>query len=200
MGTTPGAAAEQVDPFASNVAPDAFRNLTQWHPLRASEARANLVTQSALGDPRLVGLERVRELSGFGLTVELRRRVLATLAKTLLPLGLMALIMYAALHFPAAHVQEKVAVAITGALSGAVLLSAINAQLGNVGYIIAIEYGFYVFFTLCLMSIVSVLAAERLREAGRLRTALAVESSGRYLFLVGLGAIIAAVWLAYARW
>jgi len=80
---TGGAEAEQADPFASNVAPDAFRNLTQWIPVRTSETRDILVTQSALGDPRLVGLERVRELSGFGLTVELRRRVLATLAKTL---------------------------------------------------------------------------------------------------------------------
>jgi hypothetical protein len=81
------AKAEQVDPFVSDVAPDAFRNLTRWGPVRASEARDNLVTQSALGDPRLVGVERVRELSGFAMTVELRRRVLATPAKTLLPLG-----------------------------------------------------------------------------------------------------------------
>jgi branched-chain amino acid transport system substrate-binding protein len=194
--TKAGAATEQVDPFASSVAPDAFRNLTQWNPIRASETRDNLVTQSALGDPRLVGLERVRELSGFGLTVELRRRVLATLAKTLLPLGLMALIMYVALHFPAAHVEAKVAVVVTGA----VLLSSINSQLGNVGYVIAIEYGFYSFFVLCLLSIVSVLAAEHLREAGRLPAALAVARHGRYLFATGVAAMIAVAWLAFARW
>ena len=49
---------------------EAFRNLTQWEPVRAEEGRDNLVTQSALGDPRLVGLERIRELSGFNFTVE----------------------------------------------------------------------------------------------------------------------------------
>jgi hypothetical protein len=65
--------------------------------------------------------------------------VVATLAKTLLPLGLMALIMYARLYFPVALVEEKVTVAITGALSGAVLLASINSQLGNIGYVIAVE-------------------------------------------------------------
>jgi hypothetical protein len=113
-------------------------------------ARPLLVTKSALGDPQLVGLECVRELSGFNVSVELRRRVIATVAKTLFLLGLMALIMCASLYFPATLVKEKVTVAITGALSEAVLLSSINLQLGNVGYVIAVECGFYVFFILCL--------------------------------------------------
>lgn len=182
------------------MAPAAFRNLTQWEALRASQGRDNLVTQSALGDPRLVGFERMRELSGYGLNVELRRRVVATLAKTLLPLGLMALIMYASLYFPIALVKEKVTVAITGALSGAVLLASINSQLGNVGYVIAIEYGFYAFFTLCLLCIVAVLLAERLRASGRAPTALVVERSGRNLFATGFAVIIAAGWLAYMQW
>jgi ABC-type branched-subunit amino acid transport system substrate-binding protein len=180
--------------------PDAFRNLTQWEPVRASERRDSLVTASALGDPRLVGVERVRELSGFGLNVELKRRVLATLAKTSLPLALMSLIMYASLYFPAALVKEKVTVAITGALSGAVLLSSINSQLGNVGYVLAIEYGFYIFFVLCLLCIVAVLVAERFRSAGRQPMAAAVERSGRYLFAVGLVGTAGAGWLLASQW
>ncbi|MGA8760866.1 MAG: hypothetical protein WB611_31965 [Stellaceae bacterium] len=189
-----------VDAFNSPVAVKAFRNLTQWEPIQADEGRDNLVTQSALGDPRLVGLERVRELSGFNFTVEMRRRILATLAKTLLPLGLMALIMYASLYFPVALVKEKVTVAITGALSGAVLLSSINSQLGNVGYVMAVEYGFYAFFTLCLTCIIAVLLAERLRVAGRQQTAATVERSGRYVFLLGLSSTVVAGFVAYTQW
>jgi hypothetical protein len=119
--------------------------------------------------------------------------------KTLLPLGLMALIMYASLHFPAALVKEKVTVAITGALSGAVLLSSINAQLGNVGYVIAVEYGFYVFFSLCLLCIVAVLIAERCRATGRQAAALFVERSGRVLFLLGCAGTAVVAWSAFAR-
>jgi branched-chain amino acid transport system substrate-binding protein len=186
--------------FGDNVSPVAFRNLTQWDVLGTSQRRDILVTESALGNPRLVGIERVRELSGFNMTVELRRRVIATLAKTLLPLGLMALIMFASLYFPPALVKEKVTVAITAALSGAVLLSSINSQLGNVGYVIAVEYGFYVFFTLCLLCIVAVLFAERLRGAGRTSAALAVERSSRYLFLLGFLGTGAAAWFAILHW
>jgi branched-chain amino acid transport system substrate-binding protein len=192
--------AQAADAFGGAAAPAAFRNLTQWEPVRASQRRDNLVTESALGDPGLVGLERVRELSGFNVTVDLNRRVVATLAKTLLPLGLMALIMFASLYFPHALVKEKVTVAITGALSGAVLLSSINSQLGNVGYVIAVEYGFYVFFALCLLCIVAVLGAERLRVVGRQTMAVAVEQSGRYLFLLGVVGTVGAAWLAYWRW
>ena len=86
--------------------------------------------------------------------------------------------------------------AITAALSGAVLLSSINAQLGNVGYVIAVEYGFYVFFVLCLLCIVAVLAAERFRSAGKPEMAVAVERSGRALFVVGCAGTALAAWLA----
>jgi branched-chain amino acid transport system substrate-binding protein len=188
-----------VDEFGGAAAPDAFRNLTQWEPLGVIQRRDNLVTGSALGDPRLLGVERVRELSGYILSIDLRRKVVATLAKTLLPLGLMSLIMYASLFFPVALVKEKVTVAITGALSGAVLLSSINSQLGGIGYIIAVEYGFYIFFGLCLLCIVAVLVAERLRVTGRQPAAATVERSGRYLFVIVCMSTALAAWLAFGR-
>jgi len=187
------------DAFGGAVANGAFRNLTQWEPLWAREGRADLVTASALGDPRLVGAEQIRELSGFDLTFQVRRLVLATLAKTLLPLGLMALIMLASLYFPNALVKEKITVAITGALSGAVLLAAINAQLGGIGYIIAVEYGFYVFFVLCLLCIVSVLVAEQFRVVKRPGAAILVERSARALYILALLATAAAAWYAVQK-
>jgi branched-chain amino acid transport system substrate-binding protein len=184
----------------TNVAPTALRELTQWEPLRVGQQRDILVTKSALGDPDLVGLDRIRELSGYSNDVDLRRRVAPTLAKTLLPLGLMTLILYASLYFPHALVKEKVTVAVTGALSGTVLLAAINSQLGSVGYVIAVEYVFYAFFALCLLCMLLVLAAEQLRHAKRPSAAIAVEQGGRYVYLLGVAATLAAAWLAYSRW
>ena len=52
------------------------------------------------GDPLLIGAERVRELPGFRFEVELRRRAGATLAKSLLPIGLMTPMMFASPWFP----------------------------------------------------------------------------------------------------
>ena len=89
---------------------------------------------------------------------------------------------------------------ITVALSGTVLLSSINSQLGDVGYILAVEYVFYLFFALCLFSIVVVLTAERLRVAGRVPLARKVEHTARAFFGFVIVAAIGAGWLVSARW
>jgi branched-chain amino acid transport system substrate-binding protein len=201
MAALPGGGGAMAASLASPVGvpwvgSDAFRHLTQWHPLRVEARRDVLVTPSALGDPLLVGAEQVRELSGFRFEVGLRRRTLSTLTKTLLPIGLMTLMMFVSLWFPPALVRDKVAVAITGALLGAVLLAAINSQLGNVAYTMDVEYAFYVFFALALLCILSVSAAERLRNAGRGRAALLAERTTRLVFFLAVSGIAAAGWLA----
>ncbi len=179
--------------------PNAFRNLSQWDALETRERRENVVTDSALGDPRRVGAESYRELSGYLVAVDVQRRALATLFKNMLPLLMMTMVMYASLYFPVALVKEKVTVAVTGALSGAVLLTAINSQLGNIGYTIAVEYAFFVFFGLSLLCIVSVLGAERLRAAGRTRIAVQTERWTSAAFLVAVGVTIAGATSLYVN-
>jgi hypothetical protein len=190
-GAMAAAAASKASATAAIASPYAFRSLTQWLPLAERERRDNLVTESALGDPRAIGVERHRELSGFLVTIDVQRRALATLVKNLLPLGLMTLLMFASLYFPVALVKEKVTVAITAALSGAVLLTAINNQLGGIGYTIAVEYAFYVFFALSLLCIVAVLSAERLRAADRKSAAMVVERWTRIAFMLAVAATLA---------
>ena len=188
------------DPAAGSlVAPNAFRNLTQWEPLGASERRENLVTESALGDLRRAGVESYRELSGFLSTITVARRTAATLAKTMLPLILMTMIMFASLFFPVALVKEKVTVAITGALSGAVLLTAINNQLGGVGYTIAVEYVFFLFFSLCLLCVVAALSAESMRAAKRGGAAVMTERATKVLFVLAVAATVATMALVFVR-
>jgi branched-chain amino acid transport system substrate-binding protein len=187
---------EEAFPGTSTLA---FRYLTQWEPLRTSQRRDNLVTQSGLGDPRLRGFERMRELSGFNFSVELRRRVLATLAKTLLPLGLMSLMLYASLYFPASLANPKTGVAVTCSLGGTVLLSSINSQVGSIGYVIAVEYAFYAFFALCLLCLVSIFVIERYRLAGNQSSIAAAERMFRSLFLAGLVMIIVAACVSYIQ-
>jgi ABC-type branched-subunit amino acid transport system substrate-binding protein len=185
----------QAAPIAS---PEAFRGLTQWTPLRIAERRQDLVTDSSLGDPSRVGVEDYRELSGFVATVEVKRRALATLLKTLMPLMLMTLIVYATLYFPPVLVREKVLVAVTGALSGAVLLTAVNGQLGGVGYIMAVEYAFFVFFGLTTFSIVAALTAERFRHHERGHLAIATERAAQVVFLLAIAGLLVGAWLVSA--
>jgi YD repeat-containing protein len=187
---SPDADGGDARPIAST---DAFRNITQWQFTGAGQRRENLVTQSGLGDLDRTAAEGGRELSGFLAIFDLRRQSLTTLLKTLLPMLLMSTITFASLFFPAALVKEKVTVAITGALSGAVLLSSINGQLGNIGYTVTVEYVFYAFFALALLCIVSVLAVERLRTAKRNKAAAGVELGTRVIYAAATAASLIAI-------
>jgi branched-chain amino acid transport system substrate-binding protein len=187
-------AAEPAEPRgdASLISPRAFSDLTQWEALGAHERRDTLVTPSALGDLRRVGLTTPRELSGFLVTFELRRHTATVLVKLLLPMLLMGVVMYSTLHFPHALTKEKVTVAVTAALSGAVLLSAVNNQLGAVGYTITAEYAFYAFFALGLLCVVYVMAFETLRLGGHEAAARRVEHATRAIFILAVLGVIAA--------
>lgn len=188
-------AAGAVAPSTSGIAAaEAFRNLTQWRPLGVSERRENLVTYSALGDPRRTGGAGVRELSGYLAAVELTRRAESVLTKTLIPLLLMTLIMYAALFFPHEMLKEKVVVSVTAALSGAVLLTSIHAQLGRIGYTIVLEYAFYAFFFLSLFNIVVVLVGERFRHAGQHGLATVTDRTGQTAYMMIVAAMILSAW------
>jgi branched-chain amino acid transport system substrate-binding protein len=177
---------------------NAFRSLSQWKVLGARQQRDNLVTESSLGDLRRVGALGYRELSGFSVEVDLQRQISATLQKSLLPLLLMTLILLASLFFPVAMGTTKIAVALSGALSAAVLLSSINSQLGAVGYTVAVEYVFYVFFGLSLLGVLSALMVERLRAVDRPITAARTEIATRWLFItITVATIVAATWFFY---
>jgi len=195
--SVPGAPVQQ---SVITAGPSAFRNLTQWEPMAADQFRDVFVTNSALGDSRLEGVERRRELSGYRVEIGLHRRVVTTLAKTLLPLGIMVFMLLCSLWFPYALVKEKVSVVITSALSGAVLLAAVNSQLGNVGYTMAIEIVFYIFFGLCLLSMAAILGTERLRAANHGVAALRVEAGVRVMFVATVSAVAAVAALSAASY
>lgn len=179
------------------VSANAFHNLSRWVPIGVSERRESLVTPSALGDLRRAGIGSNRELSGFLVTIELQRRAVATLIKMLAPLLLMTIIMFASLFFPLSMVREKVAVAVTSALAGTVLLTSISSQLGPIGYTIMLEYAFYVYFGLSFLAIVSVLGAEHLRAGGREDAAIRVSRWFRSAFML---VILCSMIAAYGYW
>jgi hypothetical protein len=164
------------------ASPTAFDALTQWRSLGGTERRENLVTRSSLGDPRRVATESYRELSGFIAIFEVKRLALSTVVKTLMPLLLMTLIIYTTLHFPPVLIKEKVAT---------------NSQLGNVGYTIAIEYAFFVFFGLTTFSIVAALTAQHMRHIKQNAMAVATERGTRVIFALAVAGVIAgAIWLS----
>lgn len=176
----------------------ALKNLTQWAAKSIESRQDTLITNSALGNPLRYGVNNRREVSGFLTNVVVSRNVLSNLIKSLLPLFLLTTITFSSLFFPPGLVKEKITVAISSLLSAIILLSSINSQLGNVGYVLLVEYAFYSFFLLCLISIISVLFAERLRYRKREGRALLIETCTKIIYLtIVIGVII--VGLSYSH-
>lgn len=175
----------------SGASDEAFNALSQWKFVGAKQQRENFVAKSSLGDPRRVGRENFRELSGYAASVDLQRLSVTTVVKTMLPLLLMTCILFASLFFPPVLTQPKIAVAITTVLTGVVLLNTVNSQLGSVGYTVHVEFAFYVYFGLGLLHIVSVLTGEQLRAAGRPVAAKRVDFWTRVAFALAVFSLCA---------
>ncbi len=67
----------------------------------------------------------------------------------------------------------------------------INTQLGSVGYTIAIEYAFFVFFGLTTFVIVAALTSQHLRHVKRDHLAVATEQGTRLVFALAVAGLVA---------
>jgi len=95
--------------------------------------------------------------------------------KSLVPLFLLMLVVLATLFFPTSLTKERTTIPVTGILTSAVLLISISNQLPSLGYTIALEYIFHVFFGLCLMAMCSGFLSEILRNKQGHGHAIAVD-------------------------
>jgi hypothetical protein len=86
------------------------------------------------------------------------------MVKTLVPLFLLVLVVFATQFFPPTWNKERTTIPVTGILTSAVLLISISDQLPSLGYTMALEYIFYVFFVLCLMAMCGGFIGEILRD------------------------------------
>lgn len=144
-----------------------YHSLELWKFKDLQYARENLETNSTRGNPLFFDTNIQVDYPGLSATITLQRRFNIFLVKTLLPLGLLVLVLYSTLHFSKNLAKERLTVAISALLSSAVLLTSINAQLADAGYTVAIEYGFYIFFGLCLFCILVGLGIERISELNK---------------------------------
>jgi branched-chain amino acid transport system substrate-binding protein len=162
----------------------AFNDLQLWRVRSVAPFAASSSIQSTLGEPALFGTTNRTEYGGFALAVIVQRNVIAFMVKGLLPLFLLMLVVFATLFFPPSLAKERLTVPVTGILTSAVLLISITNQLPPLGYTVALEYLFYIFFGLCLMAMITGLLAEALRNKSFHRHIIKVDLFGRIAYVV----------------
>jgi branched-chain amino acid transport system substrate-binding protein len=186
------------DERSSLVEDGAYSGLELWRFVRLRYFVDSLSSGSTLGKAALFDSGLKTEFAGFDTVIVLRRSSAVFILKNLLPLFLLALVVFATLFFPETLFRERVTIPVTAILTSAVLLLAVDNQLGDVGYTVAIEKIFYVFFALCLMTMLSGFSHERLRHAGRKHLCAVIDRIAQVLYVGTALAATALFWWRYA--
>jgi len=171
--------------------------LENWHFTQIQYLPDTLRSSSTRGHPGAFHGVYETQFSGFDVVIGAKRWAFVFLVKTLLPLVLLVLVVYVTLFFPVTLITERLTIAVSALLASAVLLTAINAQLTDVGYTTAIEYGFYVFFSLCLLCVISGLVAERLQATDHAAFANRSELIARIAYPLVVASVFAAYYFRY---
>lgn len=169
-----------LDPANDNTAVQLAQLRAQqraWNVAGIVNGADSVESLSKRGDLSITGSYATMAYTGFHSTVILRRNAPAFVVKNLLPLGLIALIVYATLFFAVRLTTERLTIETSALLTSAVLLGTVDNQLSDASYTVAIEYLFYVFFALCLISLVVGVLRERLHQLKRDRFIRALDLS-----------------------
>jgi branched-chain amino acid transport system substrate-binding protein len=164
----------------------AFRDLQLWHVADIRYFVDAFSISSTQGKTAFFDTDDCNEYGGFDTAIVVQPDVVAFMVKTLVPLLLLVLVVFATQFFPPSLAKERTTIPVTGILTSAVLLISISNQLPSLGYTMALEYIFYVFFVLCLMAMCAGFIGEILRNRTYHGRAIAVDLIAR----IAYGAVV----------
>ena len=141
--------------------------IPDWHATKLDLYHESIGSTALLGDPDARAGDSGIEYSKFTADVTVERDLASFLVKNLLPLALLATITYVSLFFPHKQTGTRVTFGISGILTAAVFLTEVTSALPQVGYTVAIQWGFYSFIFLSATCILIGLVGDRLYEQRR---------------------------------
>ncbi|NMF60522.1 ABC transporter substrate-binding protein [Pseudanabaena yagii] len=153
-------------PRAKDAERKPFQGLQLWNFKDITYFQDSSRSTSTQGDPDLVQSNAQIEYPGLSIRMTFQRKTLVFLSKNVLPLILLSLLTYCCLFFPYTMFVPRTMAPASALLSGIVLLLSFNNQLPEVGYTVAMEYVFYVYFCLCLLPIVVTAIGTKLDKDG----------------------------------
>ena len=143
-----------------------FQGLQLWNFKDITYFQDSSRSTSTQGDPDLVQSNAQIEYPGLSIRMTFQRKTLVFLSKNGLPLVLLSMLTYCCLFFPYNMFVPRTMAPASSLLSGIVLLLSFNNQLPEVGYTVAMEYVFYVYFCLCLLPILVTVIGTKLEKDG----------------------------------
>lgn len=153
-------------PRTKDVERKPFQGLQLWNFKDITYFQDSSRSTSTQGDPDLFQSNVQVEYPGLSIRMTFQRKTLVFLSKNALPLILLSLLTYCCLFFPYTMFVPRTMAPASALLSGIVLLLSFNNQLPEVGYTVAMEYVFYVYFCLCLLPIIVTAIGTKLDKEG----------------------------------
>lgn len=172
-----------------------FDSIPNWQVARLLYAQASVTTSADTYDT-----EGYVQYSEFRVVIDIERNVRAYLIKNLLPLALLTLVTYVALWFPADQASARVGFAITSLLSSSVMLNTITGQMPDIGYTVAIEWGYYAYILLSVLVVMLTIAVGRAYKQKRFRRVQQIDILLRTLYpIVIVGVLVIYWWFFYGH-
>jgi hypothetical protein len=150
-------------------------------------------TRGTVPDPRS-GAPELRSASTYNVQIAFQRDVRSFLIKNLLPLALLALVTYISLFFSPESAGTRIGFSITSILTTSVLLQSISSNLPEVGYTVAIEWGFYIYIGLSALLVLVNITIDRWYKARRYAAVAQLDRLARIVYPM----VILVVVTAYA--
>ncbi len=92
-------------------------------------------SNSTLGKSAKFGVTTPTEYAAFSAAIIMQRTFEMFILKTLMPMFLLMIVVFATLFFPPSLLKEQITLPVTGILTSAVLMVSMNNQLPDTGYV-----------------------------------------------------------------
>jgi branched-chain amino acid transport system substrate-binding protein len=160
-----------------------FNQVPSWIATRVVYTQDSATTRSTVPDARS-GAPELRSASTFNVQMSYERDVRAFVIKNLLPLALLALVTYISLFFSPENAATRIGFSITAILTTSVLLQSVSGNLPDIGYTVAIEWGFYIYIALSAMLVLVNITIERWYKARRYAAVAQLDRIARVVYPV----------------
>jgi len=173
---------------------EVFSTITDWEIASAQIFQDTMRDNSTLGKEELVNTDANLEYSRLNLVVNIERNFVSFSLKNLLPLFFFILVSYLLFFLPFEEISVE---AISGVLLAIVFfhLSLLEALPDGVGYVVALDYAFYVIYVLISLQMLMVVVGQNPKfEGSTMRLKHLIKISRKvYLILLAIAVFTFAV-------
>ena len=137
-----------------------FSTISDWQVTEVNFFQDILTNNSTLGNPRLFDSDADLQYSRFNTAIDIKRDTVSFTIKNLLPLLFFIALSYLLLFLPFDYISVE---AVSGTLLAIVFfhLSLLEGLPEGIGYVVALDYGFYVVYSLIALELLLVVIGHK---------------------------------------